>query len=309
MKIGNVEIDGNLFLAPMAGVTDLAMRSLAREFGASLSYTEMISAKGLIYKSAKTEHMLKCLDNENPKAVQIFGNDPEIMAQACLHPLIQHFDIIDINMGCPAPKIVRNGEGSALMENFELASEIIKRCVAVSNKPITVKFRKGFINDCAVEFAKMCERSGASAITIHGRTKQEMYGGKVDYEVIKKVKNSVSIPVFGSGDVVDEETFIKMKETGVDAIMIGRGSLGRVWIFSELAQKTVKYNRYEVAKKHVELLRRFYPENFLVKYMRKHLLWYCAGIKNVDNFKTEIAMGNSLDLSLEILKKYSNLVE
>lgn len=342
MKIGNIEINGNLFLAPMAGVTDVGFRSVCREFGADLCWTEMVSAKGLIYGEEKT---LKGIDeniclsendvflkknilnkefiknnpelsknktitlllserNEVPKVVQLFGNDPEIMAQACKHPLIQQFDIIDINMGCPAPKIVRNGEGSKLMENIELASSVIKACKAATDKPITVKFRKGYKKDVAVEFAKMCEDAGADAITIHGRLASEMYGGVVDYEVIKAVKQSVKIPVIGSGDVRDEVTYNKMLETGVDAVMIGRGALGKPFIFDILKGKKVEKQselKLLCAKKHIAILRKYFKDEFLVKYMRKHLLWYASG-SNKKELKQKIALCGNLDEGLKTLE-------
>lgn len=342
MKIGNVNIEGNIFLAPMAGVTDVGFRSVCRTFGADLCCTEMVSAKGLIYGEEKTLNNFakdSCLsendiflkknilnkkfiqnnlelsknktctlllseENEMPKVVQLFGNDPEIMAKACQHPLIQKFDIIDINMGCPAPKIIRNGEGSKLMENLELASQIISSCTKATNKPITVKFRKGFKQDVAVEFAKMCEKAGASAITIHGRLASQMYGGEVDYETIKAVKQSVKIPVIGSGDIRDEKSYQKMLETGVDAVMIGRGALGMPYIFDILKGKHIN-NLHETrlfcAKKHVEILRKYFKDEFLVKYMRKHLLWYASGTAQKD-LKQKLALCEDLDDGLKILQ-------
>lgn len=343
MKIGNVEIKGNLFLAPMAGVTDVGFRAVCREFGADLCCTEMVSAKGLIYgeeKFLKSFSNVDCLsendtflqknilnkdfikDNpelsknktatlllteeiEQPKVVQIFGNDPEIMAKACQHPLIEKFDIIDINMGCPAPKIVKNGEGSKLMEDFELVEKIIKACKAATNKPITVKFRKGFKKDVAVEFAKLCERAGADAITIHGRLASEMYGGVVDYQTIKLVKESVKIPVIGSGDVKDFASYQKMLETGVDAVMIGRGALGKPYIFDLLKGKDIN-NLSEIklycAKKQIEILKRYFKEEFLVKYMRKHFLWYASG-SNKKELKQQLALCENLTEGINILEK------
>ena len=343
MKIGDLEFENGLFLAPMAGVTDVAFRAICRECGAELCYTEMVSAKGLIFGEEKALSGIKNIENfsedetflkknilkkefiknnsefsknktatlllteeiENPKVVQLFGNDPEIMAKACQHKLLEKFDIIDINMGCPAPKIVRNGEGSKLMDNFELAEKIIVACKQATDKPITVKFRKGFKKNVAVEFAKMCEKAGAAAITIHGRLASEMYGGTVDYEVIKAVKESVKIPVIGSGDVRNFESYKKMLETGVDGVMIGRGALGKPYIFNQLKNKEVAAEnelKPQCAQKHIEILRKYFKEEFLIKYMRKHMLWYASG-SNKKDIKQKLALSNDLDESLNLLKE------
>ena len=346
MKIGNVNFKNNIFLAPMAGVTDVAFRSLCKHFGAGVCYTEMVNAKGLIYGEEKMQKLAKDIenfsenpiffqknilnesflkenlyflknktatlllteDNECPKIVQIFGNDPQIMAKACQHKLLEKFDIIDINMGCPAPKIVKNGEGSKLMINFELAEKIIIACKSATNKPITVKFRKGFKTDIAVEFAKMCERAGADAITIHGRLATEMYSGTVDYNVIKAVKKAVKIPVVGSGDIKDIATLNKMLETGVDGVMIGRGALGKPYIFEQLTSKKVisKNEEYNLkvwcASQHISILRKYFKEEFLVKYMRKHMLWYASG-SNKKELKMQLALSDSLDKSIDLLKE------
>jgi len=341
MKIGKFNFTNALFLAPMAGVTDVAFRSICKEFGADLSCTEMVSAKGLIYGDEKfeklfneqtfsedetflrknilnqdfiknnkeyvknkTASLLLTEENETPKVVQLFGSDPEIMAKACRHPLIQKFDIIDINMGCPAPKIIRNGEGSKLMENFELAEKIIKACKNATDKPVTVKFRKGFKKDVAVQFAKMCERAGADAITIHARLASEMYSGHADLECVKAVKDAVKIPVIGSGDVKDKESFSKMKQTGVDAVMIGRGALGNPYIFKQLKQnvKIDPKERINCAEKHIGILRKYFKEEFLVKYMRKHMLWYASGSQKKE-LKAKLAVSENLNESLELLKK------
>ena len=357
MKIGNLEFKNNIFLAPMAGVTDVGYRALAKFFGAEICYTEMVSAKGLIYgqnkaltlplnqkfieenpKFAKNKSawLLLAEEIETPKAVQIFGADPKFMANACKLDLLDEFDIIDINMGCPAPKIIRNGEGSSLMLTPEVAEAIIKECVKVSNRPVTVKFRKGFKTENAEEFAKMCERAGASAITIHGRLMTQGYSGIVDYETIKKVKSAVKIPVIGSGDVKDEPTLRKMLETGVDGVMIGRASYGNPVIFKtlteilegkepekmskfilrndffkdvltnqdlEIIDQNEEYVKYICAKKHIQILRKYYAEEFLVKYMRKHMLWYASGVKGRPEVKQKIAMSNNLEKSLDYLKE------
>lgn len=343
MKIGELEFKNGLFLAPMAGVTDVAFRAICKLHGAELCYTEMVSARGLIFGEEKALSGVKNIENfsedetflkknilnkefiknnpdfsknktatlllteeiESPKVVQLFGNDPEIMAKACQHKLIQKFDIIDINMGCPAPKIIKNGEGSKLMDNFDLAEKIIVACKNATDKPITVKFRKGFKKNVAVQFAKMCERAGADAITIHGRLASEMYGGTVDYETIKAVKESVKIPVIGSGDVRDCASYQKMVETGVDGVMIGRGALGKPYIFAELKDEKIAQGgalKFECAEKHIEILRKYFKEEFLVKYMRKHMLWYASG-SNKKEIKQKIALSNDLDESLNLLKE------
>ena len=279
--IKNVELKSNLILAPMAGYTDLAFRKMCKDFGAGLTCTEMVSAKALHYESKKTADLLFTLDDESPKAVQIFGHEPEIMAEAVKNPLLDKFDIIDINMGCPAPKIYSNGDGSALLGDINLAEQIIRACVNATNKPITVKFRIGLTDDkiIAVEFAKMCERAGASAITVHGRTKVQMYSGASDLEVIRQVKDAVNIPVFANGDCRSREDYLKILEiTGADGVMIGRGCFGKPEIFEEiLTGEQVNVDKLEQIKFHYYTLLQFYPEIYVAKYMRSHLAGYMSG--------------------------------
>lgn len=279
--IKNVELKSNVILAPMAGYTDLAFRKMCKDFGAGLTCTEMVSAKALHYKNKKTEDLLFTLDDETPKAVQIFGHEPDIMAEACKNPLLEKFDVIDINMGCPAPKIFGNGDGCALMEDVELAEQIIKACVEATEKPITVKFRLGLDSNTinAVSFAKMCERAGASAITVHGRTKVQMYAGNADYEIIKQVKQAVNIPVFANGDCRCREDYLKIMEaTGADGVMIGRGSFGKPEVFEEVLTGIKPHvNKFEQIKFHYETLLKFYPEIYVAKYMRSHLAGYLSG--------------------------------
>jgi nifR3 family TIM-barrel protein len=356
MKIGKFEFKNGLFLAPMAGVTDVGLRAIAKFFGAEMAYTEMISAKGLIYGEGKTlktplnpvfaknypeiaknkTAWLLITDNiEDVKAVQLFGSDPNFMTKACQNEFIQKFDIIDINMGCPAPKIIKNKEGSALMGNIDKAREVILSCVNGTNKPVTVKFRKGFKLNNAVEFAKMCEVAGASAITIHARFTSQGYSGNLDYDVVKEVKKAVKIPVIGSGDIRDIESYKKMLATGVDGVMIGRASFGNQIIFKKLLDfinkkeislvefiqkgeffkdvlseedlkelaKNEQYIKYICAKKHISILREYYSENYLAKYMRKHMLWYANGIKNNPALKQKIALSENLNDSLHWLKE------
>ena len=304
MKIGNVEFEKGIFLAPMASVTDVGFRSVCADYGAELCYSEMVSAKGLYYGSEKTKELLAFEDNHEKKAVQIFGNEPEIMAEV-VKSFGKQFDIIDLNMGCPAPKIFKNGDGCALMGDIEKAREIVLSCVKASSVPITVKFRSGI--DCqhinAIEFAKMCEEAGASAITFHGRTRTQFYSGKADYELLKQVVQAVKIPVIGSGDVVDKESYENMLKTGVSAVMIGRGALGNPEIFARLAGQNAPYSKYEAVKKHIEILQKYFTdEDALVHYMRKHFLWYVAGIDNIKEIKRQLATCESISKALELLK-------
>jgi len=291
MKIKNIEFKNNLILAPMANVTDVAFRSIAVESGADAGVTELISAKAITYNNKKTEEMLYVADNEKIKIAQIFGKEPEVMADACKSKYLEKFDIIDINMGCPAPKIIKNGEGSALLNNMDLAEKIIKACVDATDKPITVKFRSGWNKDSivAVEFAKMCEKAGASAITIHARTTDQGYSGTADWDIIKAVKNAVNIPVIGNGDVVDRDSYLKMlKYTGCDAVMVGRSTMGKPYLFKELLGQIEENNQLYFIKKHIEILKKYYPDRFIVKHMRKHILWYLKNIRNATKLKVEI---------------------
>ena len=307
MKIKDIEFKNNLILAPMAGVTDVAFRSICIDFGADAGVTEMISAKALAYDNKKTLDLLITAPNETIKIAQIFGSDPEIMAQMCASPALAKFDIIDINMGCPAPKIVSNGEGSFLMTNISLAEKIIKACVHATHKPITVKFRSGFDNNNinAIEFAKMCERAGASAITIHGRTRSQMYSGKVDLDIIKEVKKSVSIPVIASGDVVDKKTYdYTMQYTNCDAVMIGRGALGNPYVFGEITGKNTNVKKYDIISKHIKTLQEYYPISFISGHIRKHLLWYLKGEQNATDMKRFVSVEPNLDIILDTLKDF-----
>ena len=280
LKIKNVELKSNVVLAPMAGFTDMAFRHLCLDAGAGLVCSEMVSSKALHYKNKKTEELLETFESDRPTAVQIFGHEPEIMAEACKNPLLSKFDIIDINMGCPAPKIISNGDGSALLKDFDTARSVIEECVKATQKPITVKFRIGFDEgeNVAVEFAKMCEEAGASAITVHGRTTSQGYAGKVDYETIRQVKQSVKIPVFANGDCRSKEDYYKILElTGADGVAIGRAAVGCPEIFSDITETEFDMPKIEQIKFHYEELIRVYGERFTIKYMRSHLAGYLSG--------------------------------
>ena len=309
MKIKNIETSSNIFLAPMAGVTDIGFRKICRDFGAGLTYTEMISVKGLYYDNKKTQTMLQLADNERPSCVQLFGSDPDIFRKVIMSGALDKFDIIDINMGCPAPKIVNNGDGSKLLCDINKAREIISACVKATDKPITVKFRMGYNNgeNIAVKFAKMCEEEGASAITIHPRTREQFYSGSADLSVIKEVKQAVSIPVIGNGDVVDEKSYKAMLDTGCDAVMIGRGALGNPEIFSLLLGRDVNKSKLDIIKEHLALIRQIYgSEKALVTSFRKHLLWYVSNYHLSTVLKVELMKYETMDEILKVLEDFFN---
>lgn len=275
MKIKNLETKTDIFLAPMAGYTDVAFREQCKKYGAGLTTTEMVSANGLLYDSEKTKRLLITSQFEDIKSVQIFGHEPDVIAKACSNELLKDFDIIDINMGCPATKIVKNGDGSKLMTNFALAEQIVKSAVMATDKPITVKMRLGYDKNVAVEFAKMLEKAGASAIAVHGRLATQGYAGDVDYKSIAEVKKAVSIPVVANGNIVDEKSYQEvLKITNADAVMIGRAAVGDPYIFARLLKMPVKVDRLKTIKEQFDLLLKYYTEHFVVTTMRKQLVKY-----------------------------------
>ncbi len=297
----------NVILAPLAGFTDCAFRRLCSDLGAGLTVTEMVSAKGLHYNNENTETLLKTA-GESPCSVQLFGNDPDIMAEATTNEKLQKFDVIDINMGCPVPKIVKNGEGSALLNDIKLAEKIISKCVSVSKKPISVKFRIGFNQnqDICVDFARMCENAGASFITIHGRTKEDYYSGNARFDSIFKSAEQVKIPVFANGDIktIDDYNYI-MNNSNVYGVAVGRGALGNPSIFSQILGAPI-IPKDKLILKHYEYLKENFNEHYIFTNFRKHLVYYIDGTKNARSTRNAIftaqTIEQAIDFALNALK-------
>ncbi len=317
MTIGSLELTGNVFLAPMAGVTDLPFRLLCSEQGASLVYTEMVSAKAMHYNDRETLKLIETHPQEKPVAVQIFGSEPEIMAEAAER--LSHREdlaLIDINMGCPAPKIVKNSEGSALMRNPELVRRIVREVVKASAKPVTVKIRKGWneseIN--AVKIALICEEEGAQAVTVHGRTRDQFYSGNTDLKIIKEVKQNLTIPVIGNGDIKSpEDAGYMVQLTGCDAVMVGRGAQGNPWIFNKIneyysfgyyKQKTDKKELLDTILRHYTLMEEYKGERTAMLEMRKHIGWYLHGLPDSAHIRALIFRITEKDEVIKILKNY-----
>ncbi|KPI46318.1 tRNA dihydrouridine synthase DusB [Clostridioides difficile] len=318
MKIGNLELKNKVFLSPMAGVTDLPFRLICKEQGCGLLYTEMINGKALCYDDENTKKMLKIEEEEHPVAVQIFGSEPGFMGRAAEIMNDYSNEILDINMGCPAPKVVKNGDGSALMKNPKLAEKVLKAVVKNSKKPVTLKIRKGWDDNSvnAVEIAKIAEACGISALAIHGRTREQFYTGKADWNIIAEIKKNLNIPVIGNGDVFTIEDSINMLDkTGCDAIMIGRGAQGNPWIFKrinhymntgEILPEPTLNEKISTAIKHLKLAVEEHGEYVAVREMRKHIAWYLKGLRNSARLRDEI---NKIEDYQEVVSKLEYYME
>lgn len=311
LTIGNVTLDNNVILAPMAGVTDLPFRLLCKEQGVGLNCMEMVSAKAIYYNNKNTEELMQIHPEEMPVSLQLFGSDPEIISEMAKRIEERPFAILDINMGCPVPKVVNNGEGSALMKDPKLVEAILSKLVKAISKPVTVKIRKGFNDENvnAVEIAKIAESCGVAAVAVHGRTREQYYSGKADWDIIAVVKDAVKIPVIGNGDVTDAYSAKALQEqTGCDGIMVGRASQGNPWIFKEittyletgeLLPKPTPQQVKEVIIRHAKLQLEFKGEYTGVREMRKHLAWYTTGYPNSARFRQMINSMESMDELLE----------
>jgi len=315
LRIGNVELENPLVLAPMAGVTDLPFRLLCKEQGVGLICMEMVSAKAIYYKNKNTESLLEIHPGETPVSLQLFGSDADIMSEMAKKIEERPFSILDINMGCPVPKVVNNGEGSALMKNPKLVREIVSKMSKAISKPVTVKIRKGFDEDHinAVEIAKIAEDAGAAAVAVHGRTREQYYSGKADWEIIARVKEAVSIPVIGNGDVTDAQSALRMmKETGCDGVMIGRAVQGNPWIFREilsqinegivLPRPTMEEMRDTIIR-HAKLQLEYKGEYTAIREMRKHVSWYTTGLPNSAKFRKHVNEMETLEGLIETVEK------
>ena len=307
LKIGNVELENRYILGPMAGVTDLPFRLLCREQGAGLLCMEMISAKAIYYNNRNTESLLEIHPDERPVSLQLFGSDPKIMSEMAKRIEERPFAILDVNMGCPVPKVVKNGEGSALMKEPKLVYEIVNALVKAIEKPVTVKIRKGFDDDHvnAVEIAKIIEEAGASAVAVHGRTREQYYSGKADWDIIRQVKEAISIPVIGNGDVTSPQKAEELvRQTGCDGIMIARGAEGNPWIFSEMIAyeetgivppRPDKDAVREMMLRHARLQLQYKGEYCGIREMRKHVAWYTKGLKGAARLREKVNEVESLE--------------
>ena len=307
LSIGNVQLKSNIVFAPIAGFSEVGFRHLCAQYGAGLTFTELVSAKGLVYGNKGTQELLATTDVEKPCAVQLFGSDPEFMYKAAKDERLAKFDIIDVNMGCPVKKVFNNGDGSALMKNPDLVCEIVEAVKQGAKRPVTVKMRAGIEigKPLAVECALSAQKGGADAVSVHGRYREQYYSGACDYSVIKAVKDALHIPVIANGDIVDAKSLENAKNlTGADGFMIGRGALGRPWIFAELQGKDVSYDVKSLVLQHIEVLRRFMPDYTVANVMKLQLCYYARGGRNAKAVRLAIGKAKSIDDIFAIVDEY-----
>lgn len=307
LKIGDVQLNNNVVFAPIAGFSEVGFRHLCAKYGAGLTYTELVSAKGLVYGNKGTEELLATTDIETPCAVQIFGSDPEFMYKAAKDERLGKFDIIDINMGCPVKKVFGNGDGSALMKNPALITEVVQAVKEGGSRPVTVKMRAGIEmgKPLAVDCALAAQKGGASAVTVHARYREQYYSGECDHMITKAVKDALDIPVIANGDIVDKQSLDKVAQiTNADGFMIGRGALGKPWIFAELQGKDDSHDVKSLILEHIDVLREFMPDFTVANVMKLQLCYYARGGRNAKAVRVEIGKAKSLEDTFKIIDEF-----